>query len=92
VAALVLNAGLSSHLQRHGAAVGRADRLVVARRPADRARAAGLAIGFAGVLAGLGQGQLQARRHGVSPAWASPPASAATLLYGFGANYTRRRG
>ena len=71
-AALAITAGLSSIFNAADAAVGRADRLAVAEATgSDASRVLGLAIGFAGVrVAGLGQGELQARRAGVSAALA----------------------
>lgn len=59
-------------------------------RPAP-ARALGLAIGFAGVLAlAAGKASLQPGEHGISPALAIAACVAAALSYGVAANFTRR--
>jgi drug/metabolite transporter (DMT)-like permease len=61
---------------------------------ADRpgaSRAAGLAIGFAGVFAlSVGKADLRPDASGLSPAIGIAACLAATLLYGFGANYTKK--
>lgn len=92
VAALVLNAGLSSIFNAAtplwGAVIAW---LWMGDRPTP-ARALGLAIGFAGV-AGLGwqTASLRGTAHGVSPALGMLACLGATLLYGFAANFTKRR-
>jgi drug/metabolite transporter (DMT)-like permease len=92
VAALVLNAGLMAIFNATAplwtAVIGTLwlkDRL-----PASRWL--GLVIGFAGVL-GLvaGQASLKPGEHGVSPALGIAACIAATVLYGFAANYTKAR-
>lgn len=56
-----------------------------------RARALGLAMGFAGVLwLAWDKASLKAGEHGVSPALAIAACLLATLLYGFSANFTKR--
>lgn len=91
-AALVLSAGLSSILNATAplwtAVIGWA---VFAERP-DRSRTLGLALGFGGVLLlAWDQASLKAGSHGVSPALGIGLCLAATLCYGIGAHYTRRR-
>lgn len=57
-----------------------------------RQRALGLALGFGGVLAlGWQHASLEAGEHGVSPALGIVCCLAATLCYGFAANYTKKR-
>lgn len=59
-------------------------------RPAP-ARAVGLAIGFAGVLAlAAGKASLQPGEHGISPALAIAACIAAALCYGVAANFAKR--
>lgn len=92
VAALVLNAGLMAIFNATAplwtAVIGALwlkDRL-----PASRWL--GLAIGFAGVL-GLvaGKASLTPGEHGISPALGIAACIAATMLYGFAANYAKSR-
>ena len=91
VAALVLNAGLMAIFNATaplwGALIAWA---WLSDRP-SRARALGLAIGFAGVL-GLGwhNASFKPGEHGVSAALGIAACLGATLLYGFGANFTKR--
>lgn len=91
VAALVLNAGLMAIFNATaplwGALIAWA---WLSDRP-SRARALGLAIGFAGVL-GLGwhNASFKPGEHGVSAAMGIAACLGATLLYGFGANFTKR--
>lgn len=55
-------------------------------------RIAGLAIGFAGVLGlAVGKASWQVGDHGISPAAGIAASLAATLCYGFAANYTKKR-
>jgi drug/metabolite transporter (DMT)-like permease len=57
----------------------------------DRARVAGLAVGFLGVLWLVGdRASLKPGDHGVSPAAAIALCLAATALYGYAANFTKR--
>ncbi len=58
----------------------------------DRLRWAGLAIGFLGVAwLALDEASLRPGAHGVSPSVAVAACIAAAALYGFSANYTKRR-
>jgi drug/metabolite transporter (DMT)-like permease len=55
-------------------------------------RAAGLAVGFVGVLAlAVGKASLQPGEHGISPALAILACLLAAAMYGVASNYTRRR-
>lgn len=92
LAALAIDAGVSSVLNATAPLWGA---LVawgwLGERP-TRERVAGLAIGFAGVaLLTWDKASLRPGSHGVSPALAVLACLAATLCYGFGANYTKRR-
>ena len=92
IAALAINAGLSAIFNATaplwGAVIAWAwlgDRL-------SRARVLGLAIGFAGVLwLAWDKASFKPGEHGVSAMAAIAACLAATLLYGFAANYTKRR-
>jgi drug/metabolite transporter (DMT)-like permease len=92
VAALAINAGLSAIFNATaplwGALIAWAwlgDRL-------SRVRVAGLAIGFAGVVWLAWDGaNFKPGAHGVSAAAAIAACLAATLCYGFGANYAKRK-
>ncbi len=92
VAALAINAGLSSIFNATaplwGAIIGALwlkDRLTPSRM-------LGLAIGFAGVLfLAWDKASLKPGEHGVSAAVAIAACLGATLCYGFGANYTKRK-
>jgi drug/metabolite transporter (DMT)-like permease len=91
-AALVLNAGLSSIFNATAplwsATIGW---LWLGQRPTGT-RAAGLAIGFAGVFAlGVHSASLKAGEHGLSPAAGVGLCLLATFFYGFAVHYTRRR-
>ncbi|MCI1191352.1 DMT family transporter [Calidifontimicrobium sp. SYSU G02091] len=91
-AALAITAGLSSIFNATtplwGALVAWA---WLGERP-SALRALGLAIGFAGVLGlGAGKASFTAAGGGVSSGAAILACLAATAMYGFGANYTRRR-
>lgn len=92
LAALVLSAGLMAIFNATAPLWGA---LIAWAWLGDRptgARALGLAIGFAGVLGlGLDTASFRANDHGVSPALGIAACLAATLLYGFGANYTKKR-
>lgn len=91
VAALVLSAALmavfNATVPIWGALVARlwlGDRLT-------RSRVLGLLVGMAGVLAlSWGKADFKPGAHGISPAWAIAACLAATLLYGVGANFTRK--
>lgn len=92
IAALALNAGLSSIFNATaplwGAAIGALwlkDRLTPSRM-------LGLAIGFAGVIfLAWDKASFKAGEHGISAGLAILACLLATLCYGFGANYTKRR-
>lgn len=91
-AALTLNAGLSAVFTATTplfaaiiAAIWRTEKL-------DRSRIAGLFIGFAGVLWLVrDKADFQPGTRGLSTGWAVLACLAATLLYGFSANYSRQR-
>jgi len=91
-AALAINAGLSSIFNATaplwGALIAWAwlgDRLT-------RTRVAGLALGFAGVLwLAWDKASFKSGEHGVSAAAAIAACLVATLCYGFGANYAKRK-
>lgn len=64
--------------------------LWLADRP-GASRAAGLAVGFAGVVAlSVGKADLRPDASGLSPAIGIAACILATMLYGFGANYTKK--
>jgi drug/metabolite transporter (DMT)-like permease len=91
VAALALNAGLSSIFNATtplwAALIGWA---WLHDRP-GRGRLLGLAIGFAGVVfLAMGKASFKPGEHGVSPALAVLACCAAALLYGFSANFAKR--
>jgi drug/metabolite transporter (DMT)-like permease len=92
VAALAINAGLSSIFN---ATTPLWAALIAWGWLGDRptpARWLGLAIGFAGVLSlVIDKASLQPGEHGVSPALAIAACIAAAACYGFSANVTRRR-
>lgn len=92
VAALVLNAGLSGIFNATAPLWGALIAwLWLGDRPAPT-RLLGLAIGFAGVLfLGISKASLKPGEHGVSPALGIAACILATLMYGFAANYTKRR-
>lgn len=91
VAALAINAGLSSIFNATAPLWGA---LIGALWLKDRltpSRALGLAIGFAGVLfLAWDKASFKPGEHGVSAGIAILACLAATLCYGFGANYTKR--
>ena len=92
IAALAINAGLSSIFNATAPLWGAliawfwlGDRLT-------RARVAGLALGFAGVLwLAWDTASFKPGEHGVSAAVAIAACLGATLCYGFAANYTKRQ-
>jgi drug/metabolite transporter (DMT)-like permease len=92
VAALVLNAGLSSIFNATSPLWGA---LIAWLWLGDRpgvARLLGLAIGFAGVLGlGLHNASFKPGEHGVSPALGIAACIAGTACYGAAANYTKKR-
>lgn len=92
VAALAIDSGLSSVLNATTPLWGA---LIAALWLGERlgaSRAAGLAVGFAGVvLLAWDKASLRPGEHGVSAAAAIAACLAATLCYGFGANYARSR-
>ncbi|MDH4050125.1 MAG: DMT family transporter [Rubrivivax sp.] len=92
VAALAINAGLSSIFNATtplwAALVG----WVWLRDRPGRDRLLGLAIGFAGVVwLAMGKASLKPGEHGVSPALAVAACIAAAMLYGFSANFAKRQ-
>lgn len=91
VAALVLSAGLMAIFNATAPLWGA---LIAWAWLGDRptgARALGLAVGFAGVVAlGLDSASFKPGDQGVSPALGIAACLAATLLYGFGANFTKK--
>jgi drug/metabolite transporter (DMT)-like permease len=92
IAALAINAGLSSIFNATAPLWGAVIAWVwLGDRPA-RSRVAGLAVGFAGVL-GLAwdKASFKPGEHGVSAVVAIAACLAATLCYGFAANYTKRK-
>ena len=92
VAALVLEAGLSGIFNATAPLWGA---LIAWAWLGDRPnawRGAGRAVGFAGVLFLAGdRASFKAGEHGVSPALGVAACIAATLCYGFSANYTKKR-
>lgn len=91
LAALAINAGLSSILNAAAPLWGALIAWAWLGEGLTRARAAGLAIGFVGVAwLGWDKAGLSPGEHGVSPALAIGACLAATICYGFGANYAKR--
>ncbi len=92
VAALALNTGLSAILNAMSPLWGALIAWLWLGERLSGRRLAGLALGFAGVVWLAGDtASLASGEHGVSTAAAVVACIAATLCYGFGANYTRRR-
>ena len=92
VAALALNAGLSSIFNATAPLWGALIAWAWLGERLTRGRVAGLAIGFAGVLVlAWDKASWQPGEHGVSAAIAIAACLAATLCYGFAANYAKRR-
>jgi len=91
LAALVLSTGLMSIFNATSPLWGALIAWVWLHDRPGAARTLGLAIGFAGVAwLTVGKADLRADASGVSPALGIAACVAATALYGFGANYTRR--
>lgn len=92
VAALALNAGLSSIFNATAPLWAALIAWAWLGERLTPARAAGLALGFSGVLwLAWDKAGIRAGEHGVSSGLAIAACLLATLCYGFGANYTRRR-
>ncbi|MEO7854504.1 MAG: DMT family transporter [Rubrivivax sp.] len=91
VAALALNTGLSAILNAMAPLWGALIAWLWLGERLSGVRIAGLALGFAGVVWLVGDSaSLAPGEHGVSAAVAIGACIAATLCYGFAANYTRR--
>lgn len=92
VAALAIDSGLSSVLNATTPLWGALIAALWLGERLSASRAAGLAVGFAGVvLLAWDQASLRPGEHGVSAAVAIAACLVATLCYGFGANYARAR-
>jgi drug/metabolite transporter (DMT)-like permease len=92
LAALAINAGLSSIFNATAPLWGALIAWLWLGDRLTRVRVAGLAIGFVGVLwLAWDKASLKPGEHGVSTGVAVAACLAATLCYGFGANYTKRR-
>ena len=92
IAALAINAGLSSIFNATAPLWGALIAWAWLGDKLTRVRVAGLAIGFLGVL-GLAwdKASFKPGEHGVSAVAAIAACLAATLCYGFAANYTKRK-
>ena len=92
VAALAIDSGLSAVLNATAPLWGAVVAALWLGERLTASRAAGLAVGFAGVvLLAWDKASLRPGEHGVSAAVAIAACLAATLCYGFGANYARAR-
>jgi len=92
IAALAINAGLSSIFNATAPLWGALIAWVWLGERLSRGRVLGLALGFAGVLwLAWDKASFKPGEHGVSAGMAIAACLAATLFYGFGANYTKRR-
>jgi drug/metabolite transporter (DMT)-like permease len=92
VAALALNAGLSSIFNATAPLWGALIGALWLKERLLPSRLVGMAIGFAGVLfLAWDKASFKPGEHGVSAGLAILACLAATLCYGFGANYTRRK-
>ena len=92
VAALALNAGLSSIFNASAPLWAAFIAWAWLGERLTRWRVFGLVLGFAGVLwLAWDKASVKPGEHGVSAALAIAACLAATLCYGFGANYTKRR-
>lgn len=92
VAALAINAGLSSIFNATAPLWGAIIGALWLKDRLSPSRMLGLAIGFAGVLfLAWDKASLKPGEHGVSAAVAIAACLGATLCYGFGANYTKRK-
>lgn len=91
LAALVLSTGLMSIFNATSPLWGALIAWAWLHDRPGAARALGLAIGFSGVAwLSIGKADLRPAASGVSPALGIAACVAATALYGFGANYTRK--
>ncbi len=91
VAALVLETGLSGIFNATAPLWGAVIAWAWLKDKPGPARAAGLAIGFAGVLfLAWDRASFKPGEHGVSPALGIAACILATLCYGFSVNYTKR--
>jgi len=92
VAALAINAGLSAIFNATAPLWGALIAWAWLGERLTRLRAAGLAIGFAGVLClAWDKASFKPGEHGVSTVVAIGACLAATLCYGFGANFAKRK-
>jgi drug/metabolite transporter (DMT)-like permease len=92
VAALAINAGLSSILNATAPMWGVLVTRLWIKERLTAARLLGVAIGFAGVvMLAWDKASFKPGEHGVSAAAAIGACLLATLCYGIGANYTKRR-
>lgn len=92
VAALVLETGLSGIFNATAPLWGAVIAWLWLEDKPTAARAAGLAIGFAGVLfLAWDRASFKPGEHGVSPALGIAACIVATLCYGFSVNYTKKR-
>lgn len=92
VAALALNAGLSSIFNATAPLWGALIGALWLKERLLPSRLVGMAIGFAGVLfLAWDKASFKPGEHGVSAGLAILACLGATLCYGFGANYTRRK-
>lgn len=92
MAALAINAGLSSIFNATAPLWGALIAWAWLGERLSRVRVLGLALGFAGVLwLAWDKASFKPGEHGVSAGLAIAACLAATLFYGFGANYTKRR-
>ena len=92
MAALAINAGLSSIFNATAPLWGALIAWAWLGERLSRVRVFGLALGFAGVLwLAWDKASFKPGEHGVSAGLAIAACLAATLFYGFGANYTKRR-
>jgi drug/metabolite transporter (DMT)-like permease len=92
IAALALNAGLSSIFNATAPLWGAAIGALWLKDRLSPSRLLGLAIGFAGVLfLAWDKASFKPGEHGVSAGLAIVACLLATLCYGFGANYTKRK-
>jgi len=92
LAALVLNAGLMAIFNATAPLWAAVIGTLWLKDRLSGLRWLGLGIGFAGVLGlAAGQASLKPGEHGISPALGIAVCVAATVLYGFAANYTKAR-
>jgi drug/metabolite transporter (DMT)-like permease len=92
IAALVLSAGLSAIFNATAPLWGMLIGWAWLNDRPTPTRLLGLVIGFTGVLGlGIGHANFKPGEHGVSPALGIAACIGATLLYGFAANYAKKR-